>query len=47
MEFDCITCDDHVVVEGEMIVFQVFKNGSQYYACSDSCAEEARDNPGL
>lgn len=44
MEFDCITCGDHIHIEGEKIVRMVWKNGRRFWACSQTCAEKARDN---
>lgn len=47
MEFKCIVCDDRVNIEGDEVVFMVWKEGRKYYACSQNHAEKARDEPDL
>lgn len=46
-DFNCINCDDRVQTSPDMVVHMVLKNSGRYWACSQSCAEEARDDPDL
>lgn len=46
-DFNCINCDEKVVVEDDQVLFLVYKSGARFYACSMECAGEARDDPEL
>ena len=46
-DFNCITCDDRVTAEPDMVLHMVLKDSGRFWACSQSCAETARDDSSL
>jgi len=46
-DFHCINCDDEVNPTPDQVVHMVLKDSGRYWACSQSCAEEARDDSSL